>query len=68
MNTDEENKCINAIRQGMKEGIIPMTLTPEMEKLFRMVYQLGYKQSTIDRMEKDLKPTMGYSRVGLNNI
>ena len=68
MNRDAENICIDTVRKGMKEGIIPMTLTPEMEKLFRLVYQLGYKQSTIDRMEKELNPDLGYSRVGLGNV
>ena len=65
MNEIEENKCIKAVRDGLKEGFTH--LTPEMENLCRLVYRLGYKQSTIDRMEKELKPDLGYSRVGLEN-
>jgi hypothetical protein len=68
MNTKDEDICIKAVRDGLKEGIIPMSLTPEMEKLFRLVYRIGYKQGTIDRMEKELKPDLGYSRVGLGNV
>ena len=66
MNTKDEDICIKAVRDGLKEGFTH--LTPEMEKLFRLVYRLGYKQSTIDRMEKELKPDLGYSRVGLGNV
>lgn len=52
MNEIEENKCIKAVRDGMKEGFTH--LTPEMEKLFRLVYRLGYKQCKIDQLQKEL--------------
>ena len=53
MNTKDEDNCIKAVRDGLREGFT--NLTPEMEKLFRLVYRLGYKQCTIDQMENALE-------------
>jgi hypothetical protein len=61
-----EDEVIEAARKGLAEGFTH--LTPEMEKLMRLIYQAGYKQSTIDRMQKELKPDLSYSRVGLGNV
>lgn len=53
MNTKDEDNCIKAVRDGLREGF--SNLTPEMEKLFRLVYRMGYKQCTIDQMENELE-------------
>lgn len=44
MNKTAENECIEAVRQGF-------ILTPEMENLFRLVWNNGYKQCQIDQLE-----------------
>jgi hypothetical protein len=61
-----EDEVIDAARKGYAESYSKWT--PETEKLLRLVFQAGYKQGTFDRMEKELKPDLGYSRVGLGNV
>jgi hypothetical protein len=55
MNTKDEDICIKAVRDGLREGYT--CLTPEMEQLFRLVYRMGYKQCTIDQMENEHERT-----------
>lgn len=66
----DEDKVIQAAREGLAEGLTPMT--PQMEKLLRLVYRAGYKQAKIDlfleSQEKEIKSKLGYSRVGLSNV
>jgi hypothetical protein len=66
----EEDKVIQAAREGLAEGFT--TMTPEMERLLRLVYRAGYKQAKIDlfleSQEKEIKSKLGYSRVGLDNV
>lgn len=38
-----EDKVIDAARKGLAEGFTAMT--PEMEKLFRVIYRAGYQQA-----------------------
>ncbi len=51
MNTKDEDICIKAVRDGLREGYT--CLTPEMEQLFRLVYRMGYKQCTVDQRENE---------------
>lgn len=53
MNNVYEDQVIEAARQGLREGFT--TMTPEMEKLFRLIYRAGYKQSRIDMIEQQSK-------------
>ncbi len=53
----DEDKVIQAASEGLAEGLTPMT--PQMEKLLRLVYRAGYKQAKIDLFleshEKEIK-------------
>ena len=60
--TDDENKVIEAARQGFVIGM--MDFSPGIEKLLRAVYRAGYKQSQIDYMEKRLKEMQDQSANG----
>lgn len=47
-----EDKVIDAVKSGTI-----MYWTPELEKLFRLVYRAGHKQGTIDQLESMLNKT-----------
>ena len=47
-----EDEVIKAARLGFAEGLVSMD--ENMEKLLRMVYRAGYKQATIDMLEKNI--------------
>lgn len=66
MKNDYEDQVIEAAKKGFAEAYI--TMTPDLEQLLRLVYQCGYKQAKIDAIERELKPELGYSRVGLGNV
>jgi hypothetical protein len=55
MSKKNEDICIKAVRDGLREGFT--NLTPEMENLFRLVYRMGYKQCTIDQVENEHERT-----------
>ena len=55
MDIKDEDICIEAVRDGLRRAFTD--LTPEMEKLFRLVYRMGYKQCTIDQMENEYERT-----------
>ena len=55
MNTKDEDNCIKAVRDGLREGFT--NLTPDMEIMIRVVYRMRYKQCTIDQMENELERT-----------
>lgn len=45
-----EDEVIKAARNGFAEVLQP--LTPEMEKLLRVIYQAGYKQGRVEELQK----------------
>lgn len=45
-----EDEVILSAKKGLAQAY--MTLTPEMEKLFRVIYQAGYKQGKVEELEK----------------
>lgn len=47
-----EDEVIDAVKSSMF-----MYWTPELEKLFRMVYLAGHKQGTIEQLESMLNKT-----------
>ena len=53
MSTIDENKVIEAVKQGFIAGFMPFT--PAMEDLLRQVYRSGYKQKEIEELEKRLE-------------
>jgi len=57
MSTPDENKVIEAVKQGFIAGFMPFT--PAMEDLMRQVYRAGYKQRQIEEMEERLKSITG---------
>ena len=57
MSTIDENKVIEAVKQGFIAGFMPFT--PAMEDLMRQVYRAGYKQRQIEEMEERLKSLTG---------
>ena len=46
-----EDEVIKAAQKGLAEGFSAMT--PEMEKLFRVIYKAGYNQGKIDAMKSE---------------
>ena len=46
-----EDEVIEAAKKGLAEGFSAMT--PELEKLLRLVYNAGYKQAKIDAMKSE---------------
>ena len=47
-----EDEVIEAAKEGLMR--INATLTPQMEKLLRAVFQCGYKQGKIHQLEEQL--------------
>lgn len=47
-----EDEVIKAARLGFSEGLVSMD--ESMEKLLRLVYRAGYKQATIDMLQKNI--------------
>lgn len=63
-----EDEVIEAARKGLAEGFTNMT--PEMEKLMRVIYRAGYDQAKRDRLleRREHRSDLGFSRVGLGNV
>ena len=47
-----EDEVIKAARLGFSEGLV--SVDENMEKLLRLVYRAGYKQATIDMLQKNI--------------
>jgi len=45
-----EDEVIKAARDGLAQALQP--LTPEMEKLFRVIYKAGYNRAKFDALQE----------------